>query len=101
VEQDKQYMRLALEMAKATTGQTAPNPHVGSVLVKDGGIVGIGAHLKAGEPHAEVHALRMAQEKAKGATAYVTLEPCSSWSNRSMCGSISESWSYKSSDCSS
>ncbi|RBW71008.1 bifunctional diaminohydroxyphosphoribosylaminopyrimidine deaminase/5-amino-6-(5-phosphoribosylamino)uracil reductase RibD [Bacillus taeanensis] len=77
MEQDKQYMRLALEMAKSTTGQTAPNPHVGSVLVRDGQIVGMGAHLKAGEPHAEVHALRMAQEKAKGATAYVTLEPCS------------------------
>jgi diaminohydroxyphosphoribosylaminopyrimidine deaminase / 5-amino-6-(5-phosphoribosylamino)uracil reductase len=77
VEQDKQYMRLALEMAKSTAGQTAPNPHVGSVLVKEGRIVGIGAHLKAGEPHAEIHALRMANENAKGATAYVTLEPCS------------------------
>ncbi|MGA9225019.1 MAG: bifunctional diaminohydroxyphosphoribosylaminopyrimidine deaminase/5-amino-6-(5-phosphoribosylamino)uracil reductase, partial [Mesobacillus sp.] len=50
------YMALAINLAKATTGQTSPNPHVGAVLVKDNQIVGMGAHLKAGEPHAEVHA---------------------------------------------
>jgi diaminohydroxyphosphoribosylaminopyrimidine deaminase/5-amino-6-(5-phosphoribosylamino)uracil reductase len=50
---------------------------VGSVIVKDGRVVGIGAHLKPGEPHAEIHALRMAGEHAQGATIYVTLEPCS------------------------
>jgi diaminohydroxyphosphoribosylaminopyrimidine deaminase / 5-amino-6-(5-phosphoribosylamino)uracil reductase len=71
------YMDLALKNASAMKGQTSPNPLVGSVLVRDGEIVGIGAHMKAGEPHAEIHALRMAGEKAKGATAYVTLEPCS------------------------
>ncbi|MFB5763211.1 bifunctional diaminohydroxyphosphoribosylaminopyrimidine deaminase/5-amino-6-(5-phosphoribosylamino)uracil reductase RibD [Paenibacillus medicaginis] len=71
------YMRLALDNAKAARGQTRPNPMVGSVIVKDGRIVGIGAHLKPGEPHAEIHALRMAGEHAEGATIYVTLEPCS------------------------
>ena len=58
-------------------GQTSPNPMVGCVIVKDGEIVGMGSHLKAGGPHGEIHALNMAGEKAKGATAYVTLEPCS------------------------
>jgi diaminohydroxyphosphoribosylaminopyrimidine deaminase / 5-amino-6-(5-phosphoribosylamino)uracil reductase len=71
------YMRLALGNAISMKGQTAPNPLVGSVIVNDNRIVGIGAHLKAGEPHAEIHALRMADEKAKGGTIYVTLEPCS------------------------
>lgn len=70
-------MRLALELASGAKGQTSPNPMVGSVVVKHGAIVGMGAHLRAGEPHAEVHALRMAGEKADGATIYVTLEPCS------------------------
>ncbi|MCQ4087674.1 bifunctional diaminohydroxyphosphoribosylaminopyrimidine deaminase/5-amino-6-(5-phosphoribosylamino)uracil reductase RibD [Saccharibacillus sp. JS10] len=73
----EKYMRLALENARAAKGQTAPNPLVGSVIVNQGRIVGIGAHLKPGEPHAEIHALRMAGEHAKGGTIYVTLEPCS------------------------
>lgn len=60
------FMRLALNNAKMTKGQTTPNPMVGSVIVKDGRIVGIGAHLKPGEPHAEIHALRMAGEQARG-----------------------------------
>ncbi|MFP7494614.1 bifunctional diaminohydroxyphosphoribosylaminopyrimidine deaminase/5-amino-6-(5-phosphoribosylamino)uracil reductase RibD [Terribacillus saccharophilus] len=71
------YMDLALQNAKAMKGQTDPNPLVGSVIVNDDRIVGIGTHLKAGEPHAEIHAIRMAGEKAKGGTIYVTLEPCS------------------------
>ncbi|MCW1928776.1 bifunctional diaminohydroxyphosphoribosylaminopyrimidine deaminase/5-amino-6-(5-phosphoribosylamino)uracil reductase RibD [Bhargavaea beijingensis] len=71
------YMNLALENARAMKGQTDPNPLVGSVIVNDNRIVGIGTHLKAGEPHAEIHALRMAGDKAKGGTIYVTLEPCS------------------------
>ncbi len=58
-------------------GQTDPNPLVGSVIVNHNEIVGVGTHLKAGEPHAEIHAIRMAGEKAKGGTIYVTLEPCS------------------------
>ncbi len=72
----ERWMRVALELASATRGQTSPNPLVGAVVVKDGRIVGSGAHLKAGTPHAEVHALNMAGEQAKGATIYVTLEPC-------------------------
>ncbi|WP_102345035.1 bifunctional diaminohydroxyphosphoribosylaminopyrimidine deaminase/5-amino-6-(5-phosphoribosylamino)uracil reductase RibD [Bacillus sp. Marseille-P3661] len=74
---DEQYMRLAIELAANTKGQTSPNPLVGAVVVKNNQIVGMGAHLKAGEPHAEVHAIHMAGEKAKNATIYVTLEPCS------------------------
>lgn len=70
-------MDLALNNAKAMKGQTDPNPLVGSVIVNDNRIVGVGTHLKAGEPHAEVHALQMAGELAKGGTIYVTLEPCS------------------------
>jgi diaminohydroxyphosphoribosylaminopyrimidine deaminase/5-amino-6-(5-phosphoribosylamino)uracil reductase len=71
------YMDLALNNAKAMKGQTDPNPLVGSVIVNDNRIVGVGAHLKAGEPHAEIHALQMAGDLAKGGTIYVTLEPCS------------------------
>lgn len=74
---DQDYMNLAINVAKAGVGQTTPNPVVGAVIVNEGRVVGIGAHLKAGEPHAEVHAIRMAGEKAQNATAYVTLEPCS------------------------
>ncbi|MFP7333562.1 bifunctional diaminohydroxyphosphoribosylaminopyrimidine deaminase/5-amino-6-(5-phosphoribosylamino)uracil reductase RibD [Shouchella clausii] len=73
----ERYMRLALDNAKAMKGQTDPNPLVGCVLVKEGRIIGVGAHLKAGEAHAEINALRMAGSEAKGSTAYVTLEPCS------------------------
>jgi diaminohydroxyphosphoribosylaminopyrimidine deaminase/5-amino-6-(5-phosphoribosylamino)uracil reductase len=74
---DQYYMNVAIDLAKKATGQTSPNPVVGSVVVKDGEIVGFGAHLKAGEAHAEVHAIRMAGDKANGSTVYVTLEPCS------------------------
>ncbi len=74
---DASYMKLALDLAKNTLGQTSPNPVVGAVVVNNGEIVGMGAHLKAGTEHAEVHAIRMAGDRAKGATIYVTLEPCS------------------------
>ena len=70
------YMRLALELARSAEGQTSPNPLVGAVCVKDGQIIGTGAHLKAGTPHAEVHALAMAGTNSIGADLYVTLEPC-------------------------
>lgn len=74
---DEIYMARALKLAGHGRFTTHPNPNVGCVIVKDGEVVGEGFHLRAGEPHAEVHALRMAGEKARGATAYVTLEPCS------------------------
>ncbi|MTH52237.1 bifunctional diaminohydroxyphosphoribosylaminopyrimidine deaminase/5-amino-6-(5-phosphoribosylamino)uracil reductase RibD [Bacillus mangrovi] len=70
-------MKLALDLASQGIGQTSPNPHVGAVVVKDGKVAGVGVHLKAGEPHAEVHAIRMAGAEAKGADVFVTLEPCS------------------------
>ncbi|KPV42173.1 bifunctional diaminohydroxyphosphoribosylaminopyrimidine deaminase/5-amino-6-(5-phosphoribosylamino)uracil reductase RibD [Alicyclobacillus ferrooxydans] len=75
--EDERYMKLALQLAELGRGQTSPNPLVGAVIVKDGVIIGQGAHLKAGGPHAEVHALRMAGEAARDSTIYVTLEPCS------------------------
>lgn len=71
------YMARALQLAKLGLYSTSPNPRVGCVIVKDDVIIGEGWHQKAGEPHAEVHALRMAGDQARGATAYVTLEPCS------------------------
>jgi diaminohydroxyphosphoribosylaminopyrimidine deaminase/5-amino-6-(5-phosphoribosylamino)uracil reductase len=79
------YMQLAIDNALAMKGQTDPNPLVGSVIVNDNRIVGVGAHLKAGEPHAEIHAIRMAGEKAKGGTIYVTLEPCSHYGRTGPC----------------
>lgn len=82
---DQEYMRIALQLAEGTSGQTSPNPMVGAVVVKDGNIVGMGAHLRAGEGHAEVHALHMAGDKAKGATVYVTLEPCSHFGKTPPC----------------
>lgn len=75
--QDEMYMARALKLAQRGRYTTHPNPNVGCVIVKNGEIVGEGFHFRAGEPHAEVHALRMAGERARGATAYVTLEPCS------------------------
>lgn len=74
---DHQFMARALRLAEQGLYSTMPNPRVGCVIVKDNKIVGEGAHLKAGEPHAEIFAIRQAGELAKGATAYVTLEPCS------------------------
>lgn len=75
--QDEIFMARALKLAQRGRFTTHPNPNVGCVIVRDGEIVGEGFHYRAGEPHAEVHALRMAGDKARGATAYVTLEPCS------------------------
>lgn len=70
-------MSRAIELAQLGLYSTDPNPRVGCVIVKNKQIIGEGAHLKAGEPHAEVYALREAGDQARGATAYVTLEPCS------------------------
>ena len=78
---DHIFMARALQLAEQGLTSTMPNPRVGCVIVKDGSkgkiVIGEGAHLKAGEPHAEVFALRQAGEQARGATLYVTLEPCS------------------------
>lgn len=73
---DSTWMRLALELAERGRGFVEPNPLVGAVVVRDGAIVGEGWHQKFGEAHAEVNALAQAGEKARGATLYVTLEPC-------------------------
>lgn len=70
------HMAHALQLAAQGLYTADPNPRVGCVMVRDGEVVGTGWHLRAGEPHAEVHALREAGERARGATAYVTLEPC-------------------------
>ncbi|WLR55871.1 bifunctional diaminohydroxyphosphoribosylaminopyrimidine deaminase/5-amino-6-(5-phosphoribosylamino)uracil reductase RibD [Mesobacillus subterraneus] len=85
---DRDYMALAINLASATEGQTSPNPQVGAVLVKEGQIIGMGAHLKAGEPHAEVHAISMAGENAEGATLYVSLEPCSHFGKTPPCSNL-------------
>lgn len=74
---DFRWMAKALQLAEQGLWTTTPNPRVGCVIVKDGQLIGEGWHVRAGEPHAEVHALRAAGDCASGATAYVTLEPCS------------------------
>lgn len=74
---DCTYMTRALRLAEQGLNTTTPNPRVGCVIVNHQKIVGEGAHLKAGEPHAEVFALRQAGDLARGADIYVTLEPCS------------------------
>lgn len=76
-EADHRYMARALKLAQKGLYTTDPNPRVGCVIVRNDQVVGEGFHLRAGEPHAEIHALNAAGEHAKGATAYVTLEPCS------------------------
>jgi diaminohydroxyphosphoribosylaminopyrimidine deaminase/5-amino-6-(5-phosphoribosylamino)uracil reductase len=75
--EDHAYMARALQLAARGLYTTSPNPRVGCVIVKDGRIIGEGWHQKAGEPHAEIHALMEAGMAAQGATVYVTLEPCS------------------------
>lgn len=74
---DSAVMARALRLAERGLYTTMPNPRVGCVLVRDGNTVAEGWHHRAGEPHAEVHALRQAGDKARGSTVYVTLEPCS------------------------
>lgn len=83
--QDIEWMTRALRLAARGLYSTTPNPRVGCVIVRNGQVVGEGAHLKAGEPHAEVHALQAAGDLAREATAYVTLEPCSHFGRTPPC----------------
>ncbi len=82
---DEIFMRRALTLARVRKGLTHPNPTVGCVIVRDGKIVGEGFHQKAGEPHAEVVALKKAGKRAEGSTVYVTLEPCSHYGRTPPC----------------
>jgi len=84
-ELDKQYMSRAINLAKKGRFTTSPNPNVGCVIVQNNSVVGEGFHFKAGQPHAEVNALAMAQDRAIGATCYVTLEPCSHYGRTPPC----------------
>ena len=82
---DEIFMREALRIARNAEGRTSPNPLVGAVVVREGKIVAEGWHRRAGTPHAEIHALNMAGELARGATLYVTLEPCSHFGRTPPC----------------
>lgn len=74
-----------MELAAMAAGRTSPNPLVGAVIVNNDTVVGEGYHLRAGTPHAEIHALRQAGDKARGATLYVNLEPCSHYGRTPPC----------------
>src|SRR3954452_14681937 len=73
---DAQHLERAIELAARGVGQVTPNPYVGAVVARDGEVVGEGWHERYGGPHAEVNALAAAGEAARGATVYVSLEPC-------------------------
>jgi diaminohydroxyphosphoribosylaminopyrimidine deaminase/5-amino-6-(5-phosphoribosylamino)uracil reductase len=85
IESQTKMMKRALRLARKGIGKTAPNPAVGCVIVRGDTVVGEGWHKKAGTPHAEVHALRRAGEKARNADVYVTLEPCSHFGKTPPC----------------
>jgi diaminohydroxyphosphoribosylaminopyrimidine deaminase / 5-amino-6-(5-phosphoribosylamino)uracil reductase len=82
---DRAMMQRCLDLAQRALGKTAPNPLVGSVIVREGEIVGEGFHPQAGQPHAEVFALRQAGDRAKGASLYVNLEPCNHYGQTPPC----------------
>ncbi|CAA2995160.1 riboflavin biosynthesis PYRD, chloroplastic [Olea europaea subsp. europaea] len=82
---DRYYIRSCVELARTAIGYTSPNPMVGCVIVKDGKIVGEGFHPKAGQPHAEIFALRDAGDLAENGTAYVSLEPCNHYGRTPPC----------------
>ena len=84
-ERDAEYMRRALTLAQQGWGQTAPNPMVGAVVVREGTVVGEGYHSRYGEPHAEIVALKAAGDRARGSTMYVTLEPCNHFGKTPPC----------------
>jgi diaminohydroxyphosphoribosylaminopyrimidine deaminase/5-amino-6-(5-phosphoribosylamino)uracil reductase len=81
--EDARWMAVALDLARR--GHPAPNPHVGASIVNEGKLVAIGWHEAAGGPHAEVVALRAAGDRARGATLYVTLEPCNHYGRTPPC----------------
>lgn len=83
--EDRWFMASALRLSRLNTGQTGTNPSVGCVIVRDGEIVGSAVTAPGGRPHAETQALDIAGEKARGATAYVTLEPCSHYGRTPPC----------------
>jgi diaminohydroxyphosphoribosylaminopyrimidine deaminase / 5-amino-6-(5-phosphoribosylamino)uracil reductase len=82
---DSRMMLRCVELARTALGRTSPNPLVGAVVVQDGKIVGEGFHPRAGEPHAEVFALRAAGDRAQGGTIYVSLEPCNHYGRTPPC----------------
>jgi diaminohydroxyphosphoribosylaminopyrimidine deaminase/5-amino-6-(5-phosphoribosylamino)uracil reductase len=82
---EKQYLRMACRLARKAAGRTSPNPQVGAVLVRQGKIVGSGYHKVAGGDHAEIAALKHAGTRARGATLYITLEPCSHYGRTPPC----------------
>lgn len=84
-DRDQRFMRRALTLAERGRGRTAPNPIVGAVLVKQGVVIGEGCHRRLGGAHAEVEALQRAGRRARGATLYVTLEPCAHWGRTPPC----------------
>ncbi|HAL73031.1 MAG TPA: bifunctional diaminohydroxyphosphoribosylaminopyrimidine deaminase/5-amino-6-(5-phosphoribosylamino)uracil reductase RibD, partial [Verrucomicrobiales bacterium] len=90
-ESDHHWMSLALEQARQGSGFTSPNPAVGAVIVAEGELIGQGFHRQAGQPHAEIEALKdahsRAPERIAGATIYVTLEPCSTQGRTGPCTS--------------
>jgi len=82
---DLAFMEMAYGLAEKARGRTSPNPLVGAVVVRGGRVVGVGWHQAAGTPHAEIHALRAAGQRARGATLYLTLEPCVHWGRTPPC----------------
>ncbi|MDD2654662.1 MAG: bifunctional diaminohydroxyphosphoribosylaminopyrimidine deaminase/5-amino-6-(5-phosphoribosylamino)uracil reductase RibD [Candidatus Omnitrophica bacterium] len=85
MKKDEYFMDLALKLALKAKGKTSPNPLVGAVIVKNNRIIGEGFHRRAGEPHAEIIALRKAGESSRGSTLFVTLEPCSHFGRTPPC----------------
>jgi diaminohydroxyphosphoribosylaminopyrimidine deaminase/5-amino-6-(5-phosphoribosylamino)uracil reductase len=83
--EDIEYLEMAYGLAEKARGRTSPNPCVGSVIVKDGRVVGTGYHREAGQPHAEIIALAEAGARTRGATIYITLEPCVHWGRTPPC----------------
>jgi len=84
-EADIRYMRMALHLAEKASGRTSPNPMVGAVLVRSGKVIASGYHRRAGGDHAEIDALKRAGRKARGATLYLNLEPCSHYGRTPPC----------------